>query len=207
MNDCRRMWNKIRLKIYIDTSVFIPVDTRCCYKHFDMKLKCSTIDVKENFGDSVVEGKMISYLLDELRKTIKKSKASISITLLQWTMKTGLAKQQFNDIVECVYGIIKSTINRTVRTSVSMFLTKLYTDLSFCFVNKRSICRAISVTRKVLATHFVPRFLGVDHISHETVVNEHSGIMAKYFFKTRESSSFLVADGIYNGNNVLLSYG
>lgn len=66
--------------------------------------------------------------------------------------------------------------------------------LSILFaMDKRKIGKAITAARKALMS-FVPRFLGVGHISCEAIIMNHTTKMAKVLFGEDQDVAILVAD-------------
>lgn len=57
--------------------------------------------------------------------------------------------------------------------------------------------RAIAAAREALTVSFVPQHLGLNHITRDTVITNHTTNIAKTLFASNEENCILVADGTY----------
>ena len=64
-------------------------------------------------------------------------------------------------------------------------------------VDKRQMSHTISSVRMTLAKHFVPNYLGLDHLSRENVINKHTSPIASGLLTDSGNPCMLVLDGTY----------
>ena len=78
----------------------------------------------------------------------------------------------------------------------------------FSFPDKVTVSRVIHSARKALVAHFVPRFLGFQHISRREVIEWHTRPLAMELLSDQSDRAILILDGTYiycqkSANNVL----
>ena len=110
---------------------------------------------------------------------------------------------------------LRNTQNRTARVAVACLLVKLRLGIShqvlaalFSFPDKVTVSRVIYSARKALVAHFVPRFLGFQHISRREVIDWHTRPLAMELPSDQPDRAILILDGTYtycqkSANNVL----
>ena len=116
---------------------------------------------------------------------------------------TGLTEEQFNDLVSGIS--FERKRKYSVRQSVGILLTKLRTGVSsstlktiFNINTSRGVCKIIRKARKALVAQFVPKCLGFNHISIESVVKDHTTIFARDLLASGNTdTAFLILDGTY----------
>lgn len=65
-------------------------------------------------------------------------------------------------------------------------------------ISKSSLRRAISSVRNALMTSFVPKHLGFNHISRQSVISDHTRPLAQFLFGDQgDPRAILVIDGTY----------
>ena len=116
---------------------------------------------------------------------------------------TGLTEEQFNDLVSGIS--FERKRKYSVRQSVGILLTKLRTGVSsstlktiFNINTSRGVCKIIRKARKALVSQFVPKFLGFNHISRESVIKDHTTIFARDLLASGNTdTAILILDGTY----------
>ena len=129
---------------------------------------------------------------------------------------TGLNRKDFNNLCSCIPpSSSRNTQNRTARVAVACLLVKLRLSVShqvlaalFSFPDKVTVSRIIHSALKALVAHFVPRFLGFQHISRREVIEWHTRPLAMELLSDRPDRAILILDGTYiycqkSANNVL----
>lgn len=66
----------------------------------------------------------------------------------------------------------------------------------FC-LEKSRVSRAITKARDALMESFVPKYLGLNYINRESVIENHTTSMADTLFGCERKPCILVADGTY----------
>ena len=91
----------------------------------------------------------------------------------EWTI------QQFNDIYDHISLFLQSSSNRTTRNVFAIFLIKLKTNLSFRQIGslfnvahesesrRKRAADAFDSVRKLLVEPFVPKHLGINHMTKD----------------------------------------
>ncbi len=87
-------------------------------------------------------------------------------------------KAEFDDIVRRVKNTsLKKSYNRTKRTAIALFFTKMRLGLShrvlatlFSIGSVRMTSRIFHQAREALLKDFVPHFMGVGHITRQKVI-------------------------------------
>ena len=117
---------------------------------------------------------------------------------------TGVNRAAFDEICSNISHIVRNTPARTLRNSVGMFLFKMRSGLSNRILaslfkaSRSSIRRAIKSVRMALVNSFVPQNLGLQHITREQVIENHTRPLAQTIFGSITSSpAILVLDGTY----------
>ncbi|KAH3724256.1 hypothetical protein DPMN_050071 [Dreissena polymorpha] len=64
-------------------------------------------------------------------------------------------------------------------------------------ITKSSIRRAVSTIMHAFMRGFVPLYLGIDSVTRESLINEHTKLLAKKLFGNQEEKLILVLDGTY----------
>jgi len=114
-----------------------------------------------------------------------------------------LTKNQFDQVAQYLSPKVRSTKCRSVRVCLALLLIKLRTGLSNAIlstlfgIQKRRVGRAITTARIALMSSFVPQYLGIDHVSPESIIKDHTTSMAKTLFAGGKDVCILVVDGTY----------
>ncbi|KYN16531.1 hypothetical protein ALC57_11215, partial [Trachymyrmex cornetzi] len=182
---------------------------RCCKRHQNNNLltKEATNDIEVKSDYSTFSDETLCELLGNLRSVAAGKGFDFdyppALTNSDYYNLTGLKKDQFNFVANCIKKHIKSISGRSYRTCIALLLTKVRTGLSISILStlftlsKRRAGRTIAAARIVLMSSFVPNFLRTNHISHEDFVSKHTTAIAKTLFIDRKDACILVADGTY----------
>ena len=110
----------------------------------------------------------------------------MSLTDTDCVKLTGFTHTQHTQILSHIPpGAMKNSTTRSVRSALAYLLMKLKLGLSNSILasmvgidSKRQMDRIISGVRMVLIRHFVPRYLGLAHITRQDVINKHTSPIA-----------------------------
>ena len=116
---------------------------------------------------------------------------------------SGIKKLNFEHLIKLlVDSNIKHPSNCSLRNAVGLFLTKLRLGISnkvltitFQFSNPKAVSRTITAVRQAILTHFVPYYLGFNHISRQEVINNYSYPLATRLLTDKTNRVVLVIDG------------
>lgn len=200
----------MRYAAFIDCNVIIRSGSRCCPVH--IKDGCITPEALEKVdkADSTfVNRSTVLELLSKMRDACLRNNKRLDFSTFsddEYIDITGICKSAFEEICQCVNGHIRNTPARDLITTVGIFFFKLRSGLSnkllstLFGITKSSIRRAIASVRKCLMSQFVPRHLGLDHISREELIANHTRPLAQSLFTSDSGDSaklILVLDGTY----------
>lgn len=202
--------SEARFAAFADNNVIIKSGTRCCPGHIDNGLiKKDALDSTNTTASAFVNRSTVLELLNKLRDACKKCSKRFEISSLkneEYSDFTGISKEAFDDLYTYVEKHIRNTPTRDVKTSLCIFLFKVKAGLSnkllsiIFGISKSSVRRAITSVRVTLKEHFVPLNIGVNHISRQTLINNHTRQLAKSIFTDGSGDSsklILVLDGTY----------
>ena len=115
---------------------------------------------------------------------------------------TGLSRVQFDDVCQHLVDNVKNTPARSAKTSIGLFLVKLYSGMSnkllatIFGITKSSIRRAVSTVRQAFMCCFVPLYLGIQAHTREEIISQHTRPLAQSLFGA-SNNLILVLDGTY----------
>ena len=195
---------------FITSNILIPRDSKSCPKHLSRKnvflRKClNNLEIVSD--DSVLTNDEIQMLLTSLRQTSKytlfeRFSKRKNISEEECKQFTGLNKEQFNEVL-CSLESLKESPSRTKAQALAVYLFWLRTGLDhrtiaslFSIDNYQTISAYNKQVRNALLKDFVPKHLGVSHLSREQWVKENT-LMAKTIFDVPDDKLILVADGTY----------
>ncbi len=201
-------------KAYVDTflknNLIIPNNSKCCKNHLTSRNTIYKSDVKHieivsNYTElNDLETKI---LLDRIRNETKyslfeKFSKPRHISNEECKRYTGLNKKQFDKIIRDTPSL-KKTSSRNQGQALGVYLTWLKTGLDirtlstiFSIDNHQNICNYCAQVGTALITDFVPKYLGVKHLTRDNWVNQNS-IMAKELYNVANNELVLIADGTY----------
>jgi len=177
-----------RLDLLLMHRLYAPYGTRCCSSHLindcrlrpnecinmGDRLKFPTIlspqEVRDLFND-------IFSFFDELRSSPRLNFDDDSLTNEDYKAWTGWSKAQFNEMHNELSVYLRSSLNRTKRNALAIFWIKVKTNLSFRQIGSLFSIHGGSETRRkrtsdafdsvseVFVKYFVPKHLGIGHIT------------------------------------------
>ncbi|CAF3390049.1 unnamed protein product [Rotaria sp. Silwood2] len=223
----------IRIRALIEHSILVMTPARCCTKHISngyfTAAALQIIQKQEKTCEASSEelidifNVMKSELLPKL--SIIEGNHDVPplnfedtthLTSDNYYVLTGLNRKDFDNLCSCIPpASLRNTQNRTARVAVACLLMKLRLGIShqvlaalFSFPDKVTVSRVIHSARKALVAHFVPRFLGFQHISRREVIDWHTRPLAMELLSDQPDRAILILDGTYiycqkSANNVL----
>ncbi|XP_061168891.1 uncharacterized protein LOC133178157 [Saccostrea echinata] len=204
-----------RFKVFISHNVLIPSGARCCPSHFtNGRLTYESLEIIPGTKDhSFVNRTTIMELLQQLRDEANaKGRQRLdfddpeALNDDDYQTLTGLSKVDFDDILTYARSTdIRPSKSRSIRTCIAILLTKLKTSLDnkmlavMFNMSKPQIRRAVSTARQALCNSFVPQHLGFQHVTRDTIIQEHTRPLAKELFAPSfaDEKAILVLDGTY----------
>jgi hypothetical protein len=197
-----------RFSAFLDHNILIPSDARCCPVHInDGSLLSTALGTIQTVTDtSHLSRTAINDLLQKMRSaclTHNKSLNFDSLNETDYPALTGLTRQQFDDVCRHLTDKVKNTPNRSSRTTIGLFLLKLFSGMSnkllatIFGLSKSSVRRAVSTVRHSFMRSFVPLYLGIESLTRESIIENHTRPLAKALFATNENQLILVLDGTY----------
>ena len=223
----------IRIRALIEHGILAMTPARCCTKHISngyftpaaLQIIPKQEKACEASSEELIDifNVMKSELLPILSKTEGNHDApplnfedTTYLTSDNYYVLTGLNRRDFNNLCSCIPpSSLRNTQNRTARVAVACLLVKLRLGIShqvlaalFSFPDKVTVSRVIHSARKALIAHFVPRFLGFQHISRREVIEWHTRSLAMELLSDQPDRAILILDGTYiycqkSANNVL----
>jgi len=104
---------------------------------------------------------------------------------------TVLNKAQFDDFCNHLIQHIKTCPKRSPRTTIGLFLVKIFTGMSnkllstIFGLSKSSVRRAIETVRLLSMKAFVPLYLGLETLPRPCLIKDHTRPLAKSLFGTQ----------------------
>ncbi|CAF4618720.1 unnamed protein product, partial [Rotaria magnacalcarata] len=99
---------------------------------------------------------------------------------------------------------LKNSATRSARSALAYLLMKLKLGLSDSVLasmvgvdSKRQMSRIISEARVAVTKHFVPRYLGLAHLTRQDVIDKHTSPIANRLLTEGRDPCILVLDGTY----------
>ncbi|XP_053393255.1 uncharacterized protein LOC123531130 [Mercenaria mercenaria] len=198
-----------RFAAFLHHNVIIPAGARCCPSHIEEKTCMLRPECLRNIPvteQSFMNRTTILNLLKQMREMCCKKQNILDFDNIkdeEMRNLTGLSLEQFNDLFSHIKDKVKATPARTGRTSVGLLLLKLRSGMSnkllatLFRVSKSSVRRAIRTVRQALMRSFVPLYLGLESITRNTIISQHTRPLAKHLFGAEEDEMILVLDGTY----------
>lgn len=197
-----------RCRFLVDNGFLIPKGARCCPKHLNGDVLKPDVLILPHTEESLLDSDEIKELFDGLRKIGARRGLDFDTPGVlkeddYWRL-TGVHIRDFNTILEIIQHGLRTSSNRSTRTSLAIFLMKLRTGLShhvlstLFAVPRDVIRRSIHSVREAMMEKFVPLYLGYDHLTREEVEEKHTRPLAKELFGTDGGDIVIVvADGTY----------
>ncbi|XP_060081090.1 scavenger receptor cysteine-rich type 1 protein M160-like [Ylistrum balloti] len=198
--------------LFLRKGVLVPFGARCCSHHIEDGLlqndACENIAIKSDL--SSLNRTEIVALISKIRDVANTQQSKRidfdsphALSNEDFITLTGLCTQHFNDLCTHCAGSVRSSKNRSIKSCVGIFLTKLKSGmsnkvLSTVFnIGKDSIRRAVTSARVALAKDFVPSNLGFQHVSRQDIILKHTRPLAQTLFGGLMEPAILVIDGTY----------
>ncbi|VDI65719.1 Hypothetical predicted protein [Mytilus galloprovincialis] len=203
-----------RFNTFLEKNIIIPAGSRCCPRHLCTEgfTKEANEDITSVYTVSDFNRSGLLELIDTIREHALKNKnaridfdKSSSLNDTDFRNLTGLTITDFEDLCSHIpNSAIRDTRVRSMRTCIGIFLTKLRSGMSnkilatLFNISKDSIRKAISSARDAVKQHFTPKYLGFDHVSRESVIQNHTRPLAQTLFgDITNTTAILVIDGTY----------
>lgn len=114
-----------------------------------------------------------------------------------------LIVDEFDVVVEHVVSMRESHV-RSIRVAVAIFCAKMRLGLSnrvlstiFHIKNDKAVSRIIHQVTDALMKNFVPKYIGFQHISRQTVRKYHQTLKANILLTDNDQQVVVVMDGTY----------
>ncbi|CAF4809681.1 unnamed protein product [Rotaria magnacalcarata] len=135
----------------------------------------------------------------------------------EYFILTGIKKNDFINLCSMVPpNSLRNTQLRSSYQAIGCLLVKLRLGLSnsvlsllFSLPDVKAVSRVLDSARTSLMEHFVPRYLGFQHISRQDVIDKHTRpLAARLFTKPGDNNAILILDGTYvyvqkSANNIV----
>ena len=203
---------KARFELLLDHHLLLPPDSNCrmCQEHLNgehlrkdlvITSNCQVDDDSEAMLTTDQAGNTIVDLVEAMRFYRDLAHLNFDDEAMMsdedYHTWTGWTKEQFTSFVVYLQKArMRSSTNRTLRESLAVFWIKIKADLSFSQIasllgikegnleSGRLRARdAFTSVREALAIHFVPCFLGPDHLTPDQA-KAHNTIYSTKFFGT-----------------------
>ncbi|CAF4392192.1 unnamed protein product [Rotaria sp. Silwood2] len=199
--------------LFMQSNIFIPKGSRCCPDHVvDGRLineDLNKIRPRDIMQTSFSSTDILKWL-DKFRNHFNSIRyfdfdPPFSMSESDCYNLTGISKANFEHLIKLLADSnIKNSSNRSFRNAVGLFLTKLRLGISnkvlttiFQFSNSQAVSRTLAAVRQAMLTHFVPHYLGFNHISRQEVIDNHSSPLATQLLTDKPNTVVLVIDGTY----------
>ncbi|CAF4314709.1 unnamed protein product, partial [Rotaria sp. Silwood2] len=183
--------SKDRYILLFSRNIWISEDARCCSGHLignqltkeavhaiksfairHQELKCSNIQLLLNKSQTLFENEQRRFNFDDLR----------GLTDDEYCLLTSLSKNYFNELIEIISTSgIRNSSNRSIRTTIDIYLCKLCLGLSnrhlacmFQLLDKRTISKTIASARQAILKNCVPYNLGLGRVTRQDVIDHHT---------------------------------
>lgn len=105
--------------------------------------------------------------------------------------------------LDCLDDILATTTSLEMATSIKMLLVKLKTnqtdqELEYLFsIDRRTVSRRISEAREHLISEYVPKWLGISHLSRESLLQRHTTRSSRALLELESDQTAVIIDGTY----------
>lgn len=202
-----------RNEMFIRRHIDIPAGSRCCEIHtVDKRLlrEAFVSLVPHKVEDRFFSQQNLINMLQSYRARINSNKHldfddPLRMTDSDYTKLTGFTRVQHTYILSYIPPTaLKNSTTRSARSALACLLMKLKLGLSNSVLasmvgvgDKRKMSHIISSARVALTQHFVPRHLGLDHLTRQDVINKHTSPIASRLLTEGRDPCILVLDGTY----------
>ena len=131
---------------------------------------------------------------------------SYNLTTYDYRILTGLSLEQFNDLCDSIPNTsVYNTNNRSARMVIGALLMKLRFALThetlavlLGFSDRITVHNLLQSARTALMKHLVPKYLGFEHISRHTLIEQRTRPLAKILLADNiDGKVILVLDSTY----------
>lgn len=198
-----------KLQIFIKQGLIIQGPVRCCKRHLRGKY-FKNIDenrIQSASDSTILSSSEVTELLNHLRSYARRDLLDFNtpgtLSDIDYHRLTGISEADFNDLFNYVKPYIRNTSARSARCCLGILLMKLRTGLSHSILStlfglrRRSIGKAIHSARKAILKDFVPKHLGLQHMTRENFIQNHTTDLAKGLFSDKDDVAIIIADGTY----------
>ncbi|CAF3025401.1 unnamed protein product, partial [Rotaria sp. Silwood2] len=213
MNSTVTVSDQDRDLLFIKSNILIPKGSRCCPGHV-VNERLRIDDLNKIRPHTITQTPFsctdILTWFDKFRDHYNSFRYfdfdhPITMSDIDCYNLTGISKLNFEHLIELLADSnIKHSSNRSFRNAVGLFLTKLRLGLSnkvlttiFQFSNPEAVSRTLAAVRQAMLSNFVPRYLGFNHISRQSVIHNHSSPLATRLLTEQPNTAVLVIDGTY----------
>ena len=202
-----------RSEMFLRRHIDIPKGSRCCASHMiDNRLSCEEFSSVQPYK---VQSrpfcvKDLMSILDSYRAKVNSRKHLdfddyLSIPDASYKLLTGFTRAEHRRILSHIPpSALKNSLTRSARSALAYLLMKLKLGVSDSVLaamvgvsDKRQMGFIISSARDALVQHFVPRYLGLRHLTREEVIEKHTSPIASRLLTEGRDPCILVLDGTY----------
>jgi hypothetical protein len=205
-----------RLDLLIFHLVYAPEGARCCSSHLINKYRLiPDVDVimenRHQLASSLSSSEMID-LVTDLLLLLQEAVTAPRLDFLDPSLNdedylawTGWTKEQFDNMYHIISPHLYSSTNRHIRNALAMFWIKLKTNLSFRQIGsmfnisgtgedrRKRAADAFDSVRQCLIKNFLPRYLGVQHLTREDAMKQNTSFSIEFF----GNNVTIIWDGTY----------
>ena len=200
----RSMDEESRCEALLKHNIFIQKGSTCCSRHLDENqlLAEAIVSIKKTKSNlNIIKRDELLHLLNDVRITLKRFESMLDeanrrpaidfedsdrLTNKQIYILTGIRKENFDDLCFRIPSTsLQETQVRSAKQAVGCLLVQLRLGLSnaalatlFSLSDVKTVSRVIDTARKAIMNHFVPNYLGFQHISGRDVINKHTRSLA-----------------------------
>lgn len=197
-----------RVAAFIQHNLLINAGARCCPGHIadGCILQKAVEGIQTVRSQSVLSRSSINDLLQKMRGACIAQQSFLNFEKLNdsdYPSLTGITRTQFDDVCSHLVDKVKNTPSRSARTSIGLFLVKLYSGISNKLLStifgltKSCVRRAVWTVRQAFMRGFVPLYLGVEAFTRDDILSQHTRPLARKLFGAEENQLILVLDGTY----------
>ena len=193
-----------RLDLLIIHLMYAPEGIRCCESHLLHNRRLIpgeplVMNDRQRLATCLSSSEMMD-LVKDLLSLLHEAITSPRLDFLDPSLNdedylawTGWTKKQFDDMYEIISPNLRSSSNRHARNALAIFWIKLKSNLSFRQIGsmfnipgngedrRKRAADAFDSIRQCLIENFVPRHLGVQHLSRENAKKHNTSFSIEFF--------------------------
>jgi len=202
-----------RNAIFFRRNIVIPQGSRCCKSHTvnDYLSREALYSLNPyKFDYQVFHSSEIIDIMKKCRTLINSTKHinfddGFSLSDMDYKNLTGFTRAQHHHILTYIPpSALKNSINRSPEVAIACLLMKLKLGISNAVIasmlgidNKRKVSQIIHSARLATAKHFVPHYLGLNHMTRRNVIEKHTSYVASRLLTENRDTCILILDGTY----------